>query len=99
VCEAFKPYPKCMLMIEEIVCGTTCNPDSGSYVSKSPSGEFMMTVCPEFANATYDTCKDVEISGFALNLFIPNADAMMTMVVSNVIAVMGVTNFNITIAP
>ncbi|CAI5929383.1 unnamed protein product [Closterium sp. NIES-65] len=99
VCEAFKPYPKCMLMIEEIVCGTTCNPDSGSYVKKSPTGEIILTVCPEFAQATYDSCKDVEISGFALNLIIPTAEAMMTMVVSNVIAVMGVKNFNISVAP
>ncbi|CAI5532683.1 unnamed protein product [Closterium sp. Naga37s-1] len=99
VCEAFKVYPKCMLMIEAIVCGTTCNPDSGSYVSKSASGEYIMTVCPEYANATYDMCKDVEISGFALSGLVPDANAMMTMIVSNVIAVMGVTNFNITIAP
>ncbi|CAI5929388.1 unnamed protein product, partial [Closterium sp. NIES-65] len=71
VCDAFQPYPQCMLMIEKIICGATCNPGeccfiasrlmrySGTYVVKK-GGEISMTVCQEFANAAYKACKDIE---------------------------------------
>ncbi|GJP45258.1 hypothetical protein CLOM_g4669 [Closterium sp. NIES-68] len=87
-----------MLMIESIVCATNCNPDSGTYVTKT-GGNIIMSVCPEFATATYDECKGVSISGFLLGELILDPLAMMSMVVANVVKVMGVDNFNITVAP
>ncbi|CAI5493522.1 unnamed protein product [Closterium sp. Naga37s-1] len=96
VCDAFQPYPQCMLMIEKIICGATCNPDSGTYVVKK-GGEIIMTVCQEFANTAYKACKDVEIQGVAMNQLIPDVQNMMVYVTNYIANFMGIENFSIAI--
>ncbi|CAI5975736.1 unnamed protein product [Closterium sp. NIES-64] len=108
VCDAFQPYPQCMLMIEKIICGATCNPGeccfiasrlmrySGTYVVKK-GGEISMTVCQEFANAAYKACKDIEIQGVAMNQLIPDVQNMMVYVTNYYANFMGIENFSIAI--
>ncbi|CAI7777086.1 unnamed protein product, partial [Closterium sp. NIES-54] len=96
VCDALQPYPQCMLMIEKIICGATCNPDSGTYIVKK-GGEVIMTVCQEFANTAYKACKDVEIQGVAMNQLIPDVQNMMVYVTNYIANFMGIENFNIAI--
>ncbi|CAI7777091.1 unnamed protein product, partial [Closterium sp. NIES-54] len=103
VCDALQPYPQCMLMIERIICGATCNPDSGSYIVKTEA-EIIMTLCPEFANTVYEACNDVEILGFPMNQFYPDVQSLMVYVAlyaSNFAYLVDQVyqNFNITIAP
>ncbi|CAI5929391.1 unnamed protein product, partial [Closterium sp. NIES-65] len=76
---------------------------SGSYIVKTDL-EIIMTLCPEFANAVFEACNDVEIQGGLIYQFYPDVQSLMDYVAlyaSNFAYLMTLEyqTFNITIAP
>eukprot|EP00475_Leptophrys_vorax_P000261 TRINITY_DN10156_c0_g1_i1.p1 TRINITY_DN10156_c0_g1~~TRINITY_DN10156_c0_g1_i1.p1 ORF type:complete len:323 (-),score=-1.39 TRINITY_DN10156_c0_g1_i1:412-1380(-) len=98
VCNIFSGQEQCSLLVESILCATTCNPDGGSYVTGTAAAP-ILHLCDEMAQRTYAACSGLSLSDFQMSAFITDAPTFMQMVVANVVQVVGVKNFNITVVP
>ncbi|CAI5929351.1 unnamed protein product [Closterium sp. NIES-65] len=99
VCDLFVGQLECPFLVEAIVCGANCNPDSGSYVNSTKDGASVMLICPEFADRIFSACKGIKLGTYVLSELIADAQAFIDTVIVNTIKVAGVPNLNVTNQP
>ncbi|CAI7926518.1 unnamed protein product [Closterium sp. NIES-53] len=101
ICDLFAGQIKCAQAMEDLVCAAQCNPDAGKYIkSAAPAAAGAnatgptMTVCPAYAEKVFASCQGLSVGdGVSLTTFIPDAKNFMSMVVGNIVKVLGVTGF------
>ncbi|CAI5458277.1 unnamed protein product [Closterium sp. Yama58-4] len=99
VCAQFSEFQQCQLLLEQVVCATGCNPDSGSYF-KLINGTRVMQICNPFSQTVYQTCKDLTLPGVAtLDRFFPTAERFMEDLFGKVGTAFGVYNFTVAVTP
>ncbi|CAI7926524.1 unnamed protein product [Closterium sp. NIES-53] len=98
VCDLFVGQPECPFLVEAIVCGANCNPDSGSYVNSTKDGTSVMLICPKFADRIFSACKGIKLGTYVLSDLIADAQAFIDTVIVNTIKLAGVPNLNVTVS-
>ncbi|CAI5476284.1 unnamed protein product [Closterium sp. Yama58-4] len=99
VCAQFSEFQQCQLLLEQVVCATGCNPNSGSYF-KIINGTRVMQVCNAFSQTVYETCKGLTLPGVAtLDRFFPTAERFMEDLFGKVGTAFGVYNFTVAVTP
>ncbi|GJP45067.1 hypothetical protein CLOM_g4463 [Closterium sp. NIES-68] len=99
VCAQFSEFQQCQILLEQVVCATGCNPDSGSYF-KLIDGNRVMQVCNTFSQTVYQTCKGLSLPGIAtLDKFFPSAERFMEDLFGKVGTAFGVYNFTVAVTP
>ncbi|CAI5975718.1 unnamed protein product [Closterium sp. NIES-64] len=98
VCDLFVGQLECPFLVEAIVCGANCNPDSGSYVNSTKDGASVMLICPKFADRIFSACKGIKLGTYVLSDLIADAQAFIDTVIVNTIKVAGVPNLNVTVS-
>ncbi|CAI5977685.1 unnamed protein product [Closterium sp. NIES-64] len=95
VCGLFKGSETCELLVEQLVCAVSCNPDSGNYFSKS-TGAPILNICTAFAQQVYDACGTLSLGELKVGdfLFTP-ADLIQSVLVPVISS--AVPNFNASI--
>ncbi|CAI5526074.1 unnamed protein product [Closterium sp. Naga37s-1] len=101
ICDLFAGQIKCAQAMEDLVCAAQCNPDAGKYIKSAASAAAganatgpTMTVCPAYAEKVFASCQGLSVGdGVSLTTFIPDAKNFMSMVVGNIVKVLGVTGF------
>ncbi|CAI5477417.1 unnamed protein product [Closterium sp. Yama58-4] len=92
VCKGFEGQQRCLQLLEDLNCASSCNSDSGAYISGTS-----MRVCSAFASTLFDACSPVWMDTLQLSLLYPNASSLLASFASNVTKIMGslVTTFAI----
>ncbi|CAI5477418.1 unnamed protein product [Closterium sp. Yama58-4] len=98
VCDLFVGQPECPFLVEAIVCGANCNPDSGSYVNNTKDGTSVMLICPKFADRIFSACKGIKLGSYVLSDLIADAQAFIDVVIVNTVKLAGVPNLNVTVS-
>ncbi|CAI5532690.1 unnamed protein product [Closterium sp. Naga37s-1] len=100
VCDLFVGQPECPFLVEAIVCGANCNPDSGNYVNstKNSQGTSVMLICPKFADRIFSACKGIKLGSYVLSDLIADAQTFIDTVIVNTIKLAGVPNLNVTVS-
>ncbi|CAI5514253.1 unnamed protein product [Closterium sp. Naga37s-1] len=95
VCGLFKGSETCELLVEQLVCAVSCNPDSGNYFSKA-TGAPILNICTAFAQQVYDACGTLSLGELKVGdfLFTP-ADLIQSVLVPVIGS--AVPNFNASI--
>lgn len=100
LCGSFVGFKKCQHDLEQIICATGCNPESGRYLTlpKGKVGE--LRVCNDYANVVYENCKDLQLPGFStLKTYFPTSERFMTILFGKVGAAFGVINYTVSVIP
>ncbi|GJP29204.1 hypothetical protein CLOM_g19145 [Closterium sp. NIES-68] len=73
-CDVTGPYTEGQFIVEQFICGITCNPDSGSYFTLLPKPT--ASVCKNVSQQFYNAVKDVTFPGFpgTLGSFVNSPD-------------------------
>ncbi|CAI5951465.1 unnamed protein product [Closterium sp. NIES-65] len=73
-CDVTGPYTEGQFILEQFICGITCNPDSGSYFALLPKPT--VSVCKNVSQQFYGAVKDVTFPGFpgTLGSFVNSPD-------------------------
>ncbi|CAI7755602.1 unnamed protein product [Closterium sp. NIES-54] len=92
VCKGFEGQQRCLQLLEDLNCASSCNPDSGAYISGTS-----MRVCSAFASTLFDACTPVWMDTLQLSQLFPDASSLLASFASNVTKIMGslVTTFAI----
>eukprot|EP00475_Leptophrys_vorax_P034221 TRINITY_DN5498_c0_g1_i1.p1 TRINITY_DN5498_c0_g1~~TRINITY_DN5498_c0_g1_i1.p1 ORF type:complete len:284 (+),score=6.46 TRINITY_DN5498_c0_g1_i1:127-978(+) len=98
VCDVFTGQQQCASYVEEIICAVTCNPETGSFVTTGTNKTLILSVCDAYAKTAYDACTGIELLGFKLTDLLSDPQSFIQGVVVNTVKVLGVPNFNATVA-
>ncbi|CAI5532686.1 unnamed protein product [Closterium sp. Naga37s-1] len=94
VCDLFTGQAQCAQLIEDLLCGITCNPNSGSYVDVVPNNSTTMTVCTGYADTLFKACSGLSLGdGMDLTGLITSYPDFMNIIVANVVKSLGIANF------
>ncbi|CAI5472766.1 unnamed protein product [Closterium sp. Yama58-4] len=94
VCDLFTGQAQCAQLIEDLLCGLTCNPNSGSYVTVVPNNSTTMTVCTGYADTLFKACSGLSLGdGMDLTGLITTYPDFMNIIVANVVKSLGIANF------
>ncbi|CAI5929371.1 unnamed protein product, partial [Closterium sp. NIES-65] len=97
VCDIFIGMTPCLQLLEELVCGLSCNPNAGSYATKSNTG-VIMNVCSDLADKVFAQCKGLAFGDISLSGLVTTADEFMNLIVTNVVKTLGVEGFEVQIS-
>ncbi|CAI5532688.1 unnamed protein product [Closterium sp. Naga37s-1] len=92
VCNGFEGQQRCLQLLEDLNCASSCNPNSGAYISGTT-----MRVCTAFADAFYTACSPVWMNNVSLSALFPNASSLLTSFGGNMTKLMGSSVTNLTI--
>ncbi|CAI5493526.1 unnamed protein product [Closterium sp. Naga37s-1] len=84
-------------LLEDLVCGLSCNPNAGSYATKSNTG-VIMNVCSDLADKVFAQCKGLAFGDISLSGLVTTADEFMNLIVTNVVKTLGVEGFEVQIS-
>ncbi|CAI5472765.1 unnamed protein product [Closterium sp. Yama58-4] len=92
VCKGFEGQQRCLQLLEDLNCASSCNSDSGAYISGTS-----MRVCSAFAATLFDACTPVWMDTLQLSQLYPDASPLLASFAGNVTKIMGslVTTFAI----
>ncbi|CAI5477416.1 unnamed protein product [Closterium sp. Yama58-4] len=97
VCDIFTGMTPCLQLLEDLMCGLSCNPNAGYYATKSNTG-VIMNVCSDLADKVFTQCKGLQFGDMSLSGLVTTTDEFMSLVVTNVIKTLGVEGFEIQIS-
>ncbi|CAI5996095.1 unnamed protein product [Closterium sp. NIES-65] len=92
VCKGFEGQQRCLQLLEDLNCASSCNPNSGAYISGTT-----MRVCTAFADALYTACSPVWMNNVSISALFPNASSLLTSFGGNMTKLMGSSVTNLTI--
>lgn len=96
MCSLFTGKRLCSFLVESLICATTCNPDSGAYVS-GVSNAPTLTICQGLADRIHDECAELEIMGIMLTGFFPRRNDFTRNVISSMVRMLGVPGLTINV--
>ncbi|GJP45267.1 hypothetical protein CLOM_g4676 [Closterium sp. NIES-68] len=97
VCDALIGLTPCLQLLEDLMCGLSCNPNAGSYTATSNTG-IIMSVCSDFADNVFTQCKGLHLGDMTLSGLVNTADEFMSFIVASVVKTLGVEGFKVQIS-
>ncbi|CAI7786169.1 unnamed protein product [Closterium sp. NIES-54] len=101
LCSSFVNFRECQDLLEQMICATGCNPDSGKYLElpRGIAGE--MRVCAPFADKVYEKCKDLPLPGFqgAISKYFNSGEMLMTTLFGRVGQAFDAINYTVVVTP
>ncbi|CAI7868507.1 unnamed protein product [Closterium sp. NIES-54] len=101
ICSSFVSHRECLDVLEQMICATGCNPDSGKYLELPPGEMGLMRVCAPYAQELYDKCKDVALPGFqgSISHYFNSAEKLITIMFRRVGQAFNALNYTVKVSP
>ncbi|CAI5471055.1 unnamed protein product [Closterium sp. Yama58-4] len=101
LCSSFVNFRECQDLLEQMICATGCNPDSGKYLELPRGVVGEMRVCAPFADKVYEKCKDLPLPGFqgAISQYFNSGEKLMTTLFGRVGQAFDAINYTVVVTP
>ncbi|GJP54305.1 hypothetical protein CLOM_g13410 [Closterium sp. NIES-68] len=101
LCSSFVGFRDCQDLLEQMICATGCNPDSGKYLELPPGKVGVMRVCSSYAQTVYDKCKDLPLPGFQgpISTYFNSGEKLMTTLFGRVGQAFDAINYTVQVTP
>ncbi|CAI5971819.1 unnamed protein product [Closterium sp. NIES-65] len=94
-CDVTGPYTEGQFILEQFICGITCNPDSGLYFALLPKPT--VSVCKNVSQQFYGAVKDVTFPGFpgTLGSFVNSPDTFTRQLFQGFATAVGIKDLQV----